>query len=638
MALGTLSIDLEARVAQFERDMGAAARASEKTASQIAGALGVIRSAVGGLAAGIGVGGLLALTRNVNAGVDALNDLKDATGSSIENLSALEDVAARTGTPLEAVSTSLLKFNQALSSAKPGSEAAQAFELLGLSVRELKALDPAEALRQTAVALAGFADDGNKARLTQELFGKSLREVAPFLADLAKQSELVATVTNEEAEAAERFNQELARMEKAALDVSRALVGPLVSGINVLIDKFREGKAAGDNFLVTLLKQSEIARLLRLNTPGSGFSGTGTNSGLAALTGSTQIGSGDYDRSAARLLRQGKLSVGEITAAVAKGARKAAGDGIAPVTTELDRYLDTLERQLEKEKDLTELQKAQIRISEAGAQGFSEAKRDAVLALAKQIDKQRELNKAEEEALKAQEERIRIGRDFAAEQGVDNSGRAARLAQLAGQSSRGRDAARQADLELLKEELDRFQRTDGLYGISPEDYADQVKALFGIADERLEKTKSLAEELGLSFTSAFEDAVVGGKNLGQVLRGLGQDMARLVLRQTVTEPLGSWFSGVVKNLLPSFDGGGSTGFGPRIGGLDGKGGFLSLLHPQESIVDHTRGQGAGAVSVVINQSVGSHVTLDMLAQNNQQLVRQIQAGIAASVTRGGALA
>ena len=39
---------------------------------------------------------------------------------------------------------------------------------------------------------------------------------------------------------------------------------------------------------------------------------------------------------------------------------------------------------------------------------------------------------------------------------------------------------------------------------------------------------------------------------------------------------------------PSFAGGGYTGYGPRTGGLDGMGGFPAILHPNETVIDHTR--------------------------------------------------
>ncbi|MCD2353680.1 hypothetical protein [Pseudosulfitobacter pseudonitzschiae] len=41
--------------------------------------------------------------------------------------------------------------------------------------------------------------------------------------------------------------------------------------------------------------------------------------------------------------------------------------------------------------------------------------------------------------------------------------------------------------------------------------------------------------------------------------------------------------------VPSFAGGGYTGNGSRSGGLDGKGGFMAMLHPRETVTDHTRG-------------------------------------------------
>jgi hypothetical protein len=47
------------------------------------------------------------------------------------------------------------------------------------------------------------------------------------------------------------------------------------------------------------------------------------------------------------------------------------------------------------------------------------------------------------------------------------------------------------------------------------------------------------------------------------------------------------------NAPRSFNGGGFTGMGARSGGMDGKGGFLAMLHPRETVIDHTRGQGMG---------------------------------------------
>lgn len=241
---------------------------ASRVLSQVRGSLDQVQSvatrvgSVLGLVGIAGAGGLVAMAKSAIDGVDALNDLKDATGSSIENISALEDVAIRTGTSFDTVSTALVKFNGVLKEASPGSSTEAVLKAIGLSAKELKELDPAEALLQTAKALNSFADDGNKARITQELFGKSLKDVAPLLKDLAEKGKLAGKVTGLQADEAERLNKELANLQKNATDASRALVGPMVSALNETIDLFRLGAKEGKSFYATL--RDEQLRLLGL--------------------------------------------------------------------------------------------------------------------------------------------------------------------------------------------------------------------------------------------------------------------------------------------------------------------------------------------------------------------------------------
>jgi hypothetical protein len=55
----------------------------------------------------------------------------------------------------------------------------------------------------------------------------------------------------------------------------------------------------------------------------------------------------------------------------------------------------------------------------------------------------------------------------------------------------------------------------------------------------------------------------------------------------------------------SFDGGGFTGSGSRTGGVDGKGGFPAILHPNETVIDHTKGRVSSGTSdaVIVNQTI-----------------------------------
>jgi hypothetical protein len=242
MALATLSIDLEARLASLQQGMDKAGRIAEKEAAKISavfGRLNVVAGAIGGALSGAFAGvSVVGFIRSTNDALDALNDVKDATGASIENLSALEEVARRNGATLDTVSSVLVKFNAGLKEADGKNGVSQALAAIGVSAKELRNLDPAEALRRTAVALAGYADDGNKARIVQELFGKSIREAAPFLKDLAEQGQLNATVTTAQAEAAERFNKNLFALQANAQNAGRALVSGLIPALNEVFVRF----------------------------------------------------------------------------------------------------------------------------------------------------------------------------------------------------------------------------------------------------------------------------------------------------------------------------------------------------------------------------------------------------------------
>jgi hypothetical protein len=108
---------------------------------------------------------------------------------------------------------------------------------------------------------------------------------------------------------------------------------------------------------------------------------------------------------------------------------------------------------------------------------------------------------------------------------------------------------------------------------------------------------------------------------------------------------GSSIQGNLTRPLASADGGGYTGSGPRSGGMDGKGGFLAMLHPQETVIDHTRGQRAandvrvtvgidpanGNVTAYVNNqiaatapaivSAGANVAQGQMAQRAQRRFR-----------------
>ena len=93
--------------------------------------------------------------------------------------------------------------------------------------------------------------------------------------------------------------------------------------------------------------------------------------------------------------------------------------------------------------------------------------------------------------------------------------------------------------------------------------------------------------------------------------------------------LGMGLANVAQIKAQSFEGGGFTGRGARAGGLDGKGGRMAMVHPNETVIDHTKG-GAGGITVINNVDArGSGADVDQkiksaMAQTSQQTIMTIQ--------------
>lgn len=97
----------------------------------------------------------------------------------------------------------------------------------------------------------------------------------------------------------------------------------------------------------------------------------------------------------------------------------------------------------------------------------------------------------------------------------------------------------------------------------------------------------------------------------------------------VTQPIAASISALTASAaIASYDGGGFTGSGARIGGMDGKGGKLAMLHPREKVIDLTRGQGEGiSINAPITINGGNLSPEEMLAEVNKlpkSFMRKIQ--------------
>lgn len=584
MPLATLSIDLEARLANLQGGFDRATRLAEKSAADIQDRFDRVNQAFGRLGVALGAAfagtSFTAFVRTTAEGLDKLKDLSDATGSSVENLSALEDVAARTGTSFEDFASSIVKFNKVLAESKAGSADANIFRSLGLDLKELQALDPSEALRRTAVALSRFADDGAKARDVQQLFGKSVQQAAPFLKELAEQTELVAKVTTAQAAAGEQFNKNLLSLQKNSLDLARTLAGPLIDALNKVFaateaygslfsafkDNFRfDQSEGGPASLAKVFAEIEAAqkRLARISQVESR---PGLND---ALLNRYKAERAELEKQIELLRGRGRFIIGQTPqgpGSTDSQRRGLSGSSLGDITadtpkralTEAERYLETLQKQGEKTRQLNTYEQALLDIQKGRLDGVTPKLKEQILAqaklndvLGKTLELESPLQSFRQAELKATEavNKSLVDANAAATEAVQK-----RALQLFEETRTPQEKfnARMEELNRLLEQLgpafeDTFNRAAGQASKDLDDsFSSQVKSL--------QKVKSLTEELGLTFSSAFEDAIVSGGNLQSVLKGLAQDILRISTRKFVTEPLGNAFTG----LLQGFFGGGSA--------------------------------------------------------------------------------
>jgi hypothetical protein len=102
---------------------------------------------------------------------------------------------------------------------------------------------------------------------------------------------------------------------------------------------------------------------------------------------------------------------------------------------------------------------------------------------------------------------------------------------------------------------------------------------------------------------------------------------------------------LVSNIMAvtmSFEGGGLTPGGPRSGGLDGKGGFMAMMHPNERVIDLTRDSdvapragGGDTTNVTVNQTFTGGVTRQDLDRRAATIKQEAMEGVMDGVSRGG---
>ena len=135
------------------------------------------------------------------------------------------------------------------------------------------------------------------------------------------------------------------------------------------------------------------------------------------------------------------------------------------------------------------------------------------------------------------------------------------------------------------------------------------------------KSAAVAGAAGLAL-NAQASSLMAGLNAFQSTAAIpivGPAMAPAAMGTalSITQPIAASISALTASAaIASYDGGGFTGAGARIGGMDGKGGKLAMLHPREKVIDLTRGKGEGI-------SISAPITFNGANMSPEELLSRV---------------
>tara|TARA_R100001463_G_scaffold1211_4_gene5430 strand:- start:1632 stop:3434 length:1803 start_codon:yes stop_codon:yes gene_type:complete len=541
------------------------ASASFKSLNKVAGKTGQI---VGGLTKGVATAtvaltaasvAVAAVARSSFEFADAIGKVSTRTGIATDTVQAFQIAAVESGSSVEIANKSLEKFTRSVGDAQRGLKTqADIFKDLGVSIQDAngntKTMDVL--LREVSDGMAGLKSQSEKATVAANLFGRAGIQIvdildnggAAFDAYIDKAKEYGLVLSEDGIRQSEKFNDTLAFINRQFKTATAAISIAFLPILQNLATAFKELIAETVSADEGVMEFGEAIR----------------DKVLVIFDG--------FLRSIANILdsfHAFRIGLVGVEANLINTAAKAenAGNALAFMAAAANG-------------NVAQMVKFAARIGTANTK---------IVDADEAMRKFEETNKSGGDALRA----------FA-----DNLKK--HLVKVLGMSD-----------DEVKNLVDSYTALENVSANSLTNLLDPLDAYkTSLSDAQIEIV-----DFGNAQVNAFkkaEDALVSFVQTGKLdfkdlIDSLIADLARLAIRQRLISPLFSLFSDFTngdtpdtsnptgKDLVPMFAGGGFTGMGARAGGIDGKGGFPAILHPNETVIDHTKGNASGGI--VINQSV-----------------------------------
>ncbi len=591
MSIGTITVDLLAKTGSFSSDLDRASKHARKRAKEIDDAFAKAGKAIGlSLAAGATAAALA-----FKSTVDRMDELSKAAARAsmpTEDFSRLAYAADLADVSMQDLQGSMGKLSKAQGDAARGAgEQAKAFDALGIAYKNADG-----SLRNTKDVFFDFADKFQKFQGSPEivalgmtLFGRSFQNLIPLLKDGAQglkdagaeADAFGVTVSTKAGRDAEAFNDNITRLTKSVEGLKIELFSGLIPQLDGVIERFLAATREGLNFVDAIDVAIGVEGFRRLDDQILNTRNT-IKQMQDMLDAGVGPGGGFVD--VPKLQREVDAANAQLDRLIRVQRRIAGSD---PATGSFGPLVS--EPPTEKPRKLRLL---------GGSGKLGEDKLASVIDAAVQRDFERL------EALREQADEF---------EGLISKALADDAANLRAQADAWKDLIDPTRAYARKlEEIRALVQSGDLSpaeGIAAEFEVESKRndeLMRGIA-EQTEEASDAARELGLTFSSAFEDAIVGGKKFSDVLAGIGDDLLRLMVRKSITEPAANWLSSALN--LGSLFGGARADGGPVSAGssyLVGERGPELFTPSTSGAIVPNHAMGAVNVNTTIHAAPGTN--------------------------------
>jgi hypothetical protein len=244
--------NLDIQIAATDKT-GAAFRSVKSSITDLNSSVSNVTGKIAGLTAVLATVGSAVQIKSLIDTADNMNKLSQKTGIAVSELSSLSNTADLAGVSNEQLGSALIKLNKSIAEASSGAkEQSEAFKNLGVNVKDANGnIRPtSDILGDVAGAFSGAADGATKTQYAMALFGKAGADLIPFL-NQGKEGikEFGATFGDDFAQNAEKFNDNITKLNQSFQSVLVNGVNPMLEGLNKLIVEFQEGTKYSGGFL-----------------------------------------------------------------------------------------------------------------------------------------------------------------------------------------------------------------------------------------------------------------------------------------------------------------------------------------------------------------------------------------------------